>query len=278
MSLRPIVNLQIVGGFELSLAAFTGNRFDVSTQESNATGVAFNPDGTRMFIIGTNSESVHQYSLSTGFDIDTASFTGTSFDVSGQDTAPDGVTFSSDGTRMFIVADTSLRVHQYSLTTGFDISTASFSGTSFDTSPQETLPTGVAFNSDGTRMFIIGQSSNSVHQYSLTTGFDISTASFSGISFDVSGQAGEPESVTFNPDGTRMFIIGSNSDSVHQYSLRTGFDIDTASFTGTSFDVLAETGRGKDVTFNPDGTRMFIIGSIFNSVLLCSLEKLISQE
>jgi len=100
---------------------------------------------------------------------------------------------------------------------GFQLSLASFSGTSFDVSGQDTFPTDVAFNSDGTAVFVTGFNSNSVFQYSLSTGFDIGTASFSGTSFDVSGQASNPEGVTFNGDGTAMFVIGNSSDSVHQY-------------------------------------------------------------
>jgi hypothetical protein len=56
-----------------------------------------------------------------------------------------------------------------------------------------------------------------VHQYSLSTGFDLGTAFFTGTSFNVSAQDGSPTGVTFNADGTLMFVIGGGSDSVHQY-------------------------------------------------------------
>jgi len=99
----------------------------------------------------------------------------------------------------------------------FELSLAEFIGNSFDVSGQDTVPKGVAFNTDGTRMFVVGVGSDSVHQYSLTTGFDVATASFSGTSFDVSGQTTGPTGVTFNPDGTRMFVIGLETDSVFAY-------------------------------------------------------------
>jgi len=151
-----------------------------------------------------------------GFQLSLASFIQP-FDVSGQASNPQGVAFNPDGTAMFVIGDSSDSVFQYSLSTGFDIGTASFSGTSFDVSGQDSSPTGVAFNPDGTAMFVTGSSSDSVFQYSLSTGFDIGTASFSGTSFDVSGQDGAPQGVAFNPDGTAMFVIGSGSDSVFQY-------------------------------------------------------------
>jgi len=272
MTLIPASGLRFIGRFQVTLVSFLQS-FDVSGQDSTPTGVAFSPDGTSMFVIGKGSTSVHQYSLTTAFDLSTASFTGSSFDVSGQDLNARGVTFSPDGTSMFMIGNRSDSVHQYSLTTAFDLSTASFTGLSFDVSGQASdstgiaVPTGVTFNPDGTSMFVISNGSDSVHQYSLTTAFDLSTASFTGSSFDVSGQDGEPTGVAFNPDGTSMFMIGNGSDSVHQYSLTTAFDLSTASFTGSSFDVSGQDSKPKAVSFSPDGGTMFIIGQGSGSVL-----------
>jgi len=151
-----------------------------------------------------------------GFQLSLASFVRP-FDVSGQASSPTGVTFNDDGTAMFVIGDNTDPVFQYSLSSGFDIGTASFSGTSFDVSGQASVPTGVAFSGDGTAMFVIGSSTDSVFQYSLTSGFDVGTASFTGTSFDVSGQDSTPTGVAFNGDGTSMFVIGNSSDSVFQY-------------------------------------------------------------
>jgi len=116
MALRPISEkLRIIGGFELSLAVFIGDSFDVSGQETATTGVTFSPDGTRMFVVGDSTDSVLQYSLTTGFDIGTASFSGTSFDVLGEASNPPGVAFNSDGTRMFVIGNNPESVFQYSL-------------------------------------------------------------------------------------------------------------------------------------------------------------------
>jgi DNA-binding beta-propeller fold protein YncE len=69
-------------------------------------------------------------------------------------------------------------INVYTLSTGFDISTAAYS-TLFSVAAQETSPTGVAFNADGTKMFVTGYAQNNVNQYNLSTGFDTSTASYS---------------------------------------------------------------------------------------------------
>ena len=44
----------------------------------------------------------------------------------------------------------------------------------------ENEPNGIAFNKSGTRMFLVGTKGNDVNQYTLSEGFNISTASFDG--------------------------------------------------------------------------------------------------
>jgi DNA-binding beta-propeller fold protein YncE len=159
-----------------------------------------------MFIVGLTNDTVYQYSLSTGFDVSTASYDSVSFSVASQDGSPFGLAFNSDGTKMFIVAFTGDAVYEYTLSTGFNVSTASFVD-SFSVASQETLPQGLAFNSDGTKMFIVGQTNDTVYQYNLSTGFDVSTATYSQ-NFDISSQDTNPRGISFNTDGTKMFVAG----------------------------------------------------------------------
>ena len=70
-------------------------------------------------------------------------------------------------------------------------------------------------------MFVIGQTGDDVNEYSLSTAFDVSSASFAGNSerFSVASQENTPTGISFNNDGTKMFIIGSTGDDVNEYSL-----------------------------------------------------------
>ncbi len=67
-------------------------------------------------------------------------------------------------------------VNEYTLSTGFDVPTASYDS-NFSVSSQENAPTGIAFNSSGTKMFVIGWAGDDVNEYTLSTGFDVSTVS-----------------------------------------------------------------------------------------------------
>ena len=147
-------------------ASYSSKSFSVSSQETSPRSVAFNTDGTTMFIVGTSTDTVYQYTLSTGFDVSTASYSSKSFSVSSQDTSPLSVAFNTDGTTMLFLGSSDT-VYQYTLSTGFDVSTASYSSKSFSVSSQDTIPQSVAFNTDGTKMFIVGRSSDTVYQYSI---------------------------------------------------------------------------------------------------------------
>ena len=100
-----------------------------------------------------------------------------------------------------------------------DLSTASYDSVSFSATSQDSFPTGIAFKPDGTKMYMGGVGSNTVYQYTLSTAWDLDTASYDSVALDVSSQESSPRGVTFKPDGTKMYLIGFSSDSVHQYSL-----------------------------------------------------------
>ena len=95
-----------------------------------------------------------------------------SFSVAAQDDFPEAIAFNTDGTKMFVVGRNDDNVNEYTLSTGFDVSTASFVD-SFSVAGQETIPTGLAFNTNGTKMFVVGAIGDDVNEYTLSIDFDI---------------------------------------------------------------------------------------------------------
>jgi 6-phosphogluconolactonase (cycloisomerase 2 family) len=233
--------------------ASLSNSFSVSAQEATPFDIAFNTDGTKMFIVGDTSDNVTEYSLSTAFDLSTKSYSQ-AFSVASQETNPYGLFFSPDGTKMFVVGQASDNVNEYTLSTGFDVSTASITNT-FNVSSQESIPTGVTFNNSGTKMYIVGNTS-SVYQYTLSTAFNVSTASYDSVSFSVSSEAPNARGIIFNSDGTEMLISSVNTDKIFKYSLSTGFDISTASYTSISLSVSQTDPWG--MAFNADRSKLFL--------------------
>ena len=246
----------------VTAATYDPSPFSIRSQESSVQGFTFNNDGTKMFITGTSGEDINEYNLSTAFDVSTATFNdingdGTGFSVGAQDTMPIDVSFNNDGTKMFVLGYRNRDVNEYTLTTGFDVSTASFVD-SFSVGSQESENHGLTFNNDGTKMFVVGAQGDDINEYTLSTGFDVSTASYTQ-NFSVSAQDTTPISLTFNNDGTKMFVVGNQGDDINEYTLSTGFDVSTASFVG-EFSVSSQDPNPYDIEFNNDGTKLFMLG------------------
>ena len=244
--------------------------YSVGNRETLAQGLAFNNDGTKMFVTGVTGDDVNEYALTTGFDVSTATWTNL-VSVSAQDIKPKAIAFNTDGTKMFILGEQGDDVNEYTVSTGFDLTSTvtfidSFGVTSTD-SGVEDKPTGLTFNNDGTKMFITGWRRDDVAEFTLTTGFDVSTASFVD-SFSVSAQDGDVRDVKFNTDGTVMFVVGrggGGQSDVFRYTLTTGFDVSTATFED-SYSVADQETSANSVEFNTDGTKMFVMGPSSDAV------------
>ena len=231
-----------------------GSTFSVLTQETNPRGITFNNDGTKMFIVGTTGADVNEYTLSTGFDLSSTVTFVDSFSVSAKESGPTAVKFNTDGTKMFITGVSSSNVHEYALSTGFDVSTASFTQTLVTTVDNDNF--GLDFNNDGTKMYITGNQTDSIYEFNLSSAFDISTATLNQSKY-LNPIDDEPFGIEFNTDGTRLFIVGTKGNGVDEYTLSTPYDISTMMHMGFYFVGNNPSG----IHISPDGTKMFIIGN-----------------
>ena len=180
-----------------------------------------------------------------------------SLNVGVQDTGPQDLYIKPDGTAIYIVGASNDNVFQYNMTTPWDLSTASFSGTGYySVSAQDITPTGLFFSSDGTRMYIAGDTNNTIYQYNISPAWSIGNATYSNISLSIAAQDGAPQSIYFKPDGLILFLVGN--DRVYQYNLTSAWNLATATYSGTSFSVLAQSASSRSLTFKPDGTKMFV--------------------
>ena len=252
--------------YDLANGAYSNKSINVSSLETTPRGVAFNSAGTKLYMIGSGTDSIYQYSLSTAFDLDTAVYDSVNFSVASQATNPYDVAFNKDGTKLYVLGLSSGNIYQYSLSTAFDLSSASYDSVSFSISGQDTSTSGMSFNGSGTKLYTVGAVSDSVYQYSLSTAFDLSTASYDSVSFSVTGQDGGPSDITFNSDGTKLYMLGNTSDSVYQYSLSTAFDLSTASYDSVSFSVAGQETTPQGLTFSSSGKSLYVIGTVTDAI------------
>jgi 6-phosphogluconolactonase (cycloisomerase 2 family) len=169
--------------------------------------------------------------------------------------------FNADGTKIYMVGDTDT-LYEYLLSIAYDISTASYSSISFNISSQDSQPRALAVNSAGTKMYIVGESTDTIYQYStvLTTNtLDLS----SGSVFEITPTSDIQVSLT-NPaasgtsSGATLLLNGAVVPS-------TAWDISTAVFS-LSFSVSAQDTSPKGIFFKPDGTKMYVVGAIGQDV------------
>ena len=199
--------------------------FSVSSQDTAAGGLAFKSDGTKMYFVGTNTDTIYQYSLSTAWDISTASYDGTAFSVGSQLTAPYSIIFNNDGTTMMLVGGNNDTVYQYTLSTAWIISSAAYSGASLYVGAYDSTPTGIAFNADGSKLFVIGLNTDAVYQYSLPTNYSLSSASYDSVYFSVASQATQPTAIVFTPTGSKFIVPCQATNYIYEYSSQSFYNV-----------------------------------------------------
>jgi 6-phosphogluconolactonase (cycloisomerase 2 family) len=92
------------------------------------------------------------------------------------------------------------------------------------------------------------------------TGYNLANASYDSVSFSVAAQETSPQGVFLKPDGTKMYVVGNTGDDINEYNLGTAWNVSTASFVQV-FSVAAQEATPVDVSFKPDGTKMYILGN-----------------
>ena len=156
--------------FDASTRSFV-NATSISSQDNVPTGIAFSNDGTKMFVIGNGKDKVNEYVLSAPFDASTLEFVNAT-SISSQENEPRDIAFSNDGTKMFVMGNKEDKINEYVLSTPFNASTLEFVDATSIRS-QETAPAGMAFSSDGAKMFVIGFDEDNVNEYALSSVYPV---------------------------------------------------------------------------------------------------------
>jgi len=132
-----------------------------------------------MYIADHQTDKIHQFTLSVGYNLASTVVNSGTLDVSSQNDSPYGVEFSQDGSKVFVVGNGTQgdAVYQYTLNTAWDITSTATYNDSFNLSSQDSVPADIRFNNDGTKMFIAGSNGNEIDEYTLSTPFEIASIS-----------------------------------------------------------------------------------------------------
>lgn len=220
--------------------------------------------GANSYTLGT----VEYYELSTAHDISTGSYVSTlNLNFGGLNFEyATGIDFKPDGTRMYIsgLTNSGNKIAQYDLSTPWDLSTASLSG-------NVSFPAlaGMRLQDTGEHLFILDTNDpDTIKKYQMTVFWDITSMFPLPVQTQNIANICQPtessvRGFSFKDDGSRMYISGTDNNSVFVITLGTNWDLNTLTLLG-ALNVQSASGDSTplDVFTNPFETRFFIGGAI----------------
>jgi hypothetical protein len=287
--------------WNISTATYV-HQTSISAVELTATGMFLSSDGTKMYVLGTTNDTVFQYTLGTPFVVTTKnalayanlagvaitgiagqfSCTATTLNV-GQTVTITG-TLGGTGTITGYATGTVYKISATNGSTTFTLVTAatgaaivttagtptgltysaSPGGASFSILDKDVSAAGIEFSADGTKMYVVGSSTDAIYQYNLSTAWNISTAVYSQ-SFSIASQSSVPTDFHFSGDGKYIVVVDSTSDFVYQYTLGTAWNISTAVYT-TSVFIGTQEGLSTAIWLKTDNSKMYVLGTTNDTV------------
>lgn len=262
----------IVGGFQSTIHQYSMSNGNVSgastsvtlTPSSNPTikeGLLITDNGTKLYMTG-NVEYIRQFSLSTPYNISTASYVGlVSMSQVGPARNTFGMVMNPSGTRMLISTDSfGSMVWELNLSTAWDITTATWPGTqtgsgTFRNNTTRYTPLGFEISQDGTKVYMsVG---NTAYQYALSTEFDVNT-----MGTTPTGSIGvtNAETLVWKPDGTKWYGYDRSNDVIRQWTANTNWDIANSTAGTVSASLAAKDGNMFGMAFKSDGTKVYLGG------------------
>jgi len=223
---------QIIG-----VGSFGTSGVEIAFGEGHPKDLFFKPDGTRLFMVGLGRDDIQSVDLPTAWDLSSIASTATvtSVDLAGS-AAIGGAGFEGALSGMHVAND-----------------------------PNDTATYGKKF-------FVSGDNKDEVQEYTCTTAWDLSTMSADAtayLSLSSTPHGNGVYSVTFNPDGTIMYVgRAGNPNTFSHFDLSTAWDLSTAVYNSSKSVTISVTGASHgnneayvvNVCFNTDGTKAYFTG------------------
>lgn len=243
--------------FDITTATFFGFLFvgDVAGVNVSPTGVKISAMGNKIFVTNGAGATVYEYNLGTFFDVTTGTYFQ-EFSTATEGSILTDIEMSSDGTKMFVISDFNNIIIEYTLPTPFNLAGAVFAN-QINVLNIEQQALAITFNSGGTRMYILGASNGEIHEYYLRGPYDITLAEYV-VSLSVNAQDGTPGGIRMTSGDTQVIMVGSTTNNIYEYTLFASFDQEFR----PPQDIVPSA-----MTFNNDGSKMYVLGSQFSDVL-----------
>jgi hypothetical protein len=237
---------------------------NTSAQSTGPRDFEFSSDGTKLFFCDGSNKRIHQYTMTTAWDVSTASHNGY-YDVTGQISGgafPISVQFKSDGTKMYVSTYNASpeRIYEYDLSSAWLVTSGVSYNSKFGNVTVQAW--GMEFNSAGTILICSSDSaSGNLCKYTLSTAWDIST-----ISLSQQVTLTSIKGIDLSLDGKQLlgaYFPASGNKTIKSYSLSTAYDITTLT-QREEWDVNSIENTLQTVTCKFDGSnkidKLYFVG------------------
>ncbi len=277
-SLRPVGSQIEVGDFPVQIAVHPGGRFAavihsgygqheiaildipgksvVSRVSLNETfyGIAWNPDGSRLYCSGASDEVLHSFQFAAGYLSDRKETRLRSAEERG---IPSGVSISSDGAQVFTANLWGDRVSAVDVASGRATDFPRFSST-----PEaNSFPYTCLVDSKRQRLYTSLWGEAKVAVQSLKDGQMIARWPTEE----------HPNEMAISPDGGRLFVANANRNTVSVFDLDSGKLIE--SLSGSLYPTAPPGSTPNSLAISPDGTLLFIANACNNNVAVFDVSR-----
>ena len=279
IGINYIPSSPITNHIELTETALNATTASTGSGDWRCSDITFGNGGTKAYFAtfrtgSDGSNGYMQYSLSTPYDLDTATYDGSynpGFSVNGQESS---LKFSPDGTKAYRFSRWS-NWYQFDLTTPWDL-TGTVTRTTI--SQPNDRHAAAAFNADGTKVFALRDSrsywQNEIHEHTLSTAWDLTTmnADWQATVYnfdDIGGWDASADStgiykndIQFVDDGNKLFLYNGCTKLWFWFELDSPYTITPGTLTTDAYYVVpfgSVTNYDNGVLFVPEVSRVYSV-------------------
>lgn len=254
--------------YTLEWGSYENKSFSVAWQwtDPNSIDIPWE-DGLDMYVLDMNSDAIFQYVLSDPEDIESAVYANKTFDLNASlpwEGDIRGIKLNKEKTKLYVVWRTTTSIYQFTLTTPWDISTATYDNLSFSIGAQENLPDSMCFNDDETYFYVIWYWTDTIYQYNFDN-TDISQSSYANKSFVVPDW--HSYWVRLSKDWLKAFVVWDDNNRFYEFDLGTKDDIWTAVDNWIFLSFSAQTWGPWWMTFDKSWRRIYLVNRTNDNIL-----------
>lgn len=217
------------------------------TATNSITGLYFKPDGLKVFFTESDpvvptKNGVYSTTLGAAWNINTMSAT-TQF----KDMEPDGIVnprglfLRADGLKLFLTDQNTDLVYEYTMSVAWDITTATLTHTK-TIAAEASISLGLFFRDNGLQLYITDAVTDRITEWSLTTAWDVSTASY----LRATPITDQSRAISISENGVFVTTLDGSLGLLTRLTLSVPWDISSAGgridadvFTHSSTTVIA---------------------------------------